>query len=940
MPASVVGRDVELALISDFLTGIPDGASVLVLEGEAGMGKTTLFDACVTDARESGALVLVARPAESETELSFAGLGDLLAGTFADVLDSLPPAQQRALSRALVLDDEEDAPSDPRSIGVAVQSALTTLGASRVTLVAIDDVQWLDEASAGALSFACRRLEDARVGVLLARRSGLSSSLVADLVRSLAGGVQRVDVGPLDVAALHLLVQDRLGATLPRPLLAEVCQASGGNPFFAIEIVRTLQRRGASVEAGQPLPVPDSLHDLLDERIRALTPESRDFLLAAAAHAHPTIAITEEAMEVDAETGLRPALDAGIVELDGSRIRFTHPLLAACAYETADPLRRRFVHERLSQILEDPEARAWQLAAATDDADEEVAAILEDAARHARARGAPRPAALLLDRAHELTPADRPDDAVRRAVDAAYLHYESGDSVRAEDQLRAVVDRLSPGPVRARALVRLARVRMYEALGEGADLFQQAVAEATDDPELLAVAHEGFATCLWQLYERLETAVEHAGRAVELALAGGDEALAGEALNTSAMAEILLGRESACETIARAVALQPAAEHRRVLSQPRWFPEYGVWTGALDEAQVELEAMLERAAELGDESSPPYLVACLARVDSDRGRFSRALENATAAQEAAKQSGQRAILAFGLALESLVRARMGGSEACRAAAAQALDLARETGDRQSELTALWALGHLELAEGDSAAAAARLSLLFGFVRSESIEEPGATLFVVDYIEALGELGSDEAQPALDWFEGNARRLGRTVALANCARCRGILAARSGDMEGALAAFEEALAFHDQVDAPLDRGRTLLALGATLRRMKRRREGRVTLEDAVRVFEGIGAALWAERATAELKRISGRAASPGELTPAEQRVAALVVEGKTNKEVAAALFVSDRTVEGHLARIFGKLGIRHRAELSGALQTRGIDVSNTGDSPVSAEPAAP
>ena len=147
----------------------------------------------------------------------------------------------------------------------------------------------------------------------------------------------------------------------------------------------------------------------------------------------------------------------------------------------------------------------------------------------------------------------------------------------------------------------------------------------------------------------------------------------------------------------------------------------------------------------------------------------------------------------------------------------------------------------------------------------------------------------------------------------------------------------------QVELPLDRGRTLLALGAAQRRVKRRREARETLEEALAVFERIGAALWAERARAELKRISGRAATPGALTPAEERVAALVAEGKTNREVAAALFLSDRTVEGHLSHIFGKLGIKHRAEVGPALaarQTQGVDSPNTGDTPVSADSVAP
>jgi DNA-binding CsgD family transcriptional regulator len=209
---------------------------------------------------------------------------------------------------------------------------------------------------------------------------------------------------------------------------------------------------------------------------------------------------------------------------------------------------------------------------------------------------------------------------------------------------------------------------------------------------------------------------------------------------------------------------------------------------------------------------------------------------------------------------------------------------------------------------------------------------------------LVELGRrDDALEILGWYEGNARRLERASALANCRRCRGLLAAQAGQIEAALADYEDALGWHDRAGIPLDHGRTLLALGVAQRRAKRRREARATLEEALALFEQIGAMLWAERARSELRRISGRAPTTGGLTPAEERVAALVARGKTNREVAAALFLSDRTVEGHLSHIFGKLGVRHRTELARALevsQSQGITESNTGDSPVSAEPTAP
>jgi len=946
MSVGVAGRETELAALRAFVKGIPDGAGALVLEGEAGMGKTTLWRAGVDAAEADGLCVLQARPSESETTLSFSGLGDLLDPVLEEALAPLPPGQRSALARALVLEDADGPTPDAHAAGVALLTVLRGLAGERPVLLAVDDVHWLDAASSGALAYATRRLRAEHVGVLLARRAGLESAVVGDLGRSAPDSLVELEVGPLDLPTLHQVVQARLDVALPRPLLAEVHQASGGNPFYALEIVRTLTRTGARVEAGRPLPVPDSLHDLVGGRLLALPPESRDFLVAAAAHAYPTIAITEAASGVGRDVGLAPALAADIVELDGSRIRFTHPLLGAGAYEIAEPLRRREIHARLAEILEDPEARAWQLAASVEQPDETVACALEDAAWHARARGAPRPAALLLDRARELTPRDDSDRAFTRAIEAAHLHYVSGDSPRAEAQLRDIVGALPPGPLRATAVMRLARVRAYEALPEAAELYMQAVEEAEGNREILAVAHEGVAFCLWRLYERLDQVVEHADTSAQLALELGDEALAGEALATRLVGELLLGRETAEATAERALALQPAAEKLRVLAQPRsaLAMDYLGWADRLGEARDELVELLQRARELGDESSPPYLLAHLSLVESELGDLATARGHAHEGQDAARQSGQRAVLAFNLALEALIEAQRGNEERAGTVALDALRLAAETGARQAEVAATHALGHLELALDHPSAVVSRLEPLLAFVRREAIAEPSAIRFVVDHVEALVELGRrDEATQVLDWYEGHAERLGRAAALAAARRCRGLLAAQEGEVDHALALFAEALGWHAQVGLPLDRGRTLVALGAAQRRLKRRREARATLEEALALFERIGAALWADRARAELRRISGRAASPGALTPAEERVAALVADGKTNRQVAAALFLSERTVEGHLSHVFGKLGIRHRAEVARALaarQTQGVAAPNPGDAPVSPAPSAP
>src|SRR5262245_5229778 len=942
---AIVGREAELAAVHAFVEGIADGASALVLEGDAGMGKTTLWNAGIEHAETQGVLVLRARPCESETALSFAGVGDLLDPVLDAALEPLPEGQRRALARALVLEAGEGPPPDPRAVGIAVLSALRALADARPTVLAVDDAHWLDAPSASVLAYAARRLEAERVGVLLARRTPLESSLVAELARSLPDGrFSDLEVGPLDVSCLHRVVQDQLGVVLPRPLLAEVHMAAGGNPFYALEIVRTLKRSGVSVEAGHPLPVPDTLHDLVHGRLLALPDESRRFLLAAAAYSNPTVAITESASGVPRSVGLPPATEAGVVELDGDRIRFEHPLLAAGAYETAAADDRKAVHARLAELLEDPEARAWQLAASVDRGDGAAAAVLEEAAHHARARGAPRPAALLLERASELTPADRPADACRRAVDAAYLHYESGDSPRAEAQLRELIGGLPFGRQRARAMMRLARVRAYESLPDSVGLFLQAVDEAEGDQEILAVAHEGVASG-WQRYRQLADAAHHAELAADLALELGDRGLAAEALGTRFEVELLLGRETAHTTMGLALALQDAAEDRRVIAQPRFAAAAQAlgWTGPLEPVRDELAELVRRMDELGDESSRPCVLAHLSLVECELGQYEVALSHALEGQDASEQSGQQTMLALNLAVESFVEARRGCEDRARLVAQRALDLVPATGGGQAELVATWALGHLDLVLGHPSAAVARLEPLPAVVRREGITEPCAVPVAVDQIEARAELGAREhGAELLDWYEGNARRLERASALANCARCRGQLAAQAGDLDAALAAFEEALTLHEQVELPLDRGRTLLALGATQRRAKRRREARETLEEAVAVFDRIGAALWAERARAELRRISGRAPSAGALTPAEERVAALVAEGKTNREVAAALYLSERPVEGHLSRVFGKLRIRHRSELAGALasrQSQGVSASNPGDSPVSAGSAS-
>jgi DNA-binding CsgD family transcriptional regulator len=619
---------------------------------------------------------------------------------------------------------------------------------------------------------------------------------------------------------------------------------------------------------------------------------------------------------------LQPAIEAQVVELEGDRVRFTHPLLASAAY--GGTASHRELHGRLAEIVVDPEERARHLALAAAGPDPSVAAALEEAAGEAAARGAPGVAAELTEQAARLTPPDRAEDARRRAADAGYYHFESGDSRRARGMLERLVVELPAGPERAGVLVRLAFTRAYDDdVHAASELNLQALDEARDDSLTRAKALTGLAATLFRRREQLSEAVEYARAAVELADGLGDPALFGDALGVRLMAEAALGRPEAGATLARLLQLQPAREHVRLQAEPAWHAAIvRMWWEELERAQSEFAELVERGRESGDESFLPYVYVLAAQNECLQGDFERAASYADAGQEIAEQVGQETLFGYALAVRALVDAHRGRADEAREEGERALELARRTRSTPTLHFATSALGLLELSLARPAAAAERLAPLIEFAREQEMGEPALTRFTLDYVQALIEVGRlEEAAEVSHRYESQAARLGRRGALASAWRCRGLLAAARGDLDDALATFERALAEHDAVPMPFERARTLLAHGSVQRRARQRRAARESLQEARAMFEELGAALFAEKAGAELARIGGRAAGPGDLTPAEQRIAELVGQGRSNKEVAAELVVTVRTVESNLTRIYRKLGVRSRAELAHRLSAR-------------------
>lgn len=906
----IVGRATELSRLDSFLDAVANGPAALVLEGEPGIGKTTLWTCGMAAAADRGWLVWSGRPAESEAKLSFAGLADLLEKA-GEVIDGLPEPQRHALEVALLRAEPGGVPPDPHTVSAAVLSTLRQTAARGPVLIALDDVQWLDHATGRALEFAARRLEEERVGLLLSVRE-TGRALPLDLSHGFPKErTSRLTLEPLSPDALGELLRVRLGATLPRPTLKRLHEMSGGNPFYALEIAAA-ELRGEQGVTGQALPIPKSLRqDLVRDRLRVLPALAREALLFTSACSRPTVGLLETAMgRANVGPQLAKAADAGIVETQGTEIRFTHPLYGSAIYAEVSREHRHRVHRRLGEVVPDPEERARHLALAADGPDPEIALALEEAAAIANRRGAPAAAAELCELAERLTPPDEGADVRRRRMAAADYWLLAGDYDRAVELLEPVVSTAPPGPERAEALSRLGRALfLSDDHRRAVDALAEALREEKVPPTTLSSIHSWRSHALaWD--GNLASAEHHAEEALRLAELGDDPAVLADSLMALASMRTWLGRGIPQELVDRALKLEDVIDSPSVSDRPSLVHSSMLaLTGQLDEARKICTSLLQEATVRGDEDAVTSFHWLLGRTELLAGNWNAALahyERMIVPLQSANWLGARA----------LVTVYVGDVDVARVQAEKALNTARRSGPLLGELLALSALGFLELSLGNAAAAHEHLAQAWKLHRSWGIGEPAMFLFVADHVEALIELGRyTEAGEVIDWLAERGHVLDRPWALAVAARYRGLMAAADGDFQTAFASLDQVLKEHERLPMPFELGRTLLVLGTIRRRAKQKRAARETLEEALAIFERLGAPLWTEKAKAELARIGGRRAVPGELTEAEARVAKLAAAGRTNREIADALFMSVRTVEGHLSRAYAKLGIRSRTELA-------------------------
>jgi len=902
MAFEIVGREEELSSLRAFIGRAEGVPPALVLDGEAGIGKSTLWHVGVDHARARGFRVLMSRPAEAERGLAHAGLVDLFEELLDAVLPGLPAPRRRALRVALLIEEAAGEGVDPRALGIAIRSALQLLARDRHLLIAIDDVQWFDDSSARALAFALRRLVASGVLLLLTRRLA-DRAQPSVLERALdPERVHRLRLEPLSVGALHRFLRARLGRPFPRQTLLRIHERSDGNPFFALELARVLD---VDVDPAQPVPVPATLEELLQARVSGLPPTTRAALELASAFGTTSESLLERAgVAADA---IDPALAARVIERENRTIRFSHPLLSSILYRDLGD-RRWSVHGRIAEIVEDPLVRARHLALSKPAADAGVAAILDEAMMLAADRGASAVAAELAEQALRLTPPGAYEDRHRRALAAARAQNAAGEWTRARAIAAGLLAEAEIGSLRADVLVLIAEL---ESVDRSVALLEEALGESASRPALQSLIHcrLAWATRFRKGYVR---ALEHAHAALELAEKLDDDVLRGRAGVVQAVLSWFVGGAEGPELPVRSDDFAQAVGGAQLVQEATLAIVNTLAPASRrEQARALLEAERREWSER-DEMRSARALWGLSWVEFWAGHWELAAEHAAGAYDIAIQYGlEVAQDHLPIAVIAVHRGR--------------LDLAREHSERALELAMgqfalhppqhIAVLGLVALWSGDAASAADLLGQANRQAAALGWGEPSVRWWSSDYAEVLLEYGRiEDAVRVIDVWEADAARLTREWVLAHVVRCRGLVAAAVGDVPRAMDLLEQAVAEHQRVGDPLGRARALLAMGLVKRRARQKRPAREAIEAAVEVFETLGAACWAARARAELGHVGGRSREGG-LSAAEVRVAALVAEGRTNQEVAAALFLGERTVASHLTHIYAKLGVRSRTELA-------------------------
>lgn len=909
-PGAPIGRGELVAALDEMLrTG-----GRAVLRSATGMGRTTVAVAVAAAAEARGETVLWLAPEAADLDVAGASAAALLASVPCAALERLSSPQRLAIAMFRRETEAPDTGWDRVALRLAMVEVLRALAATDPVLLVVDNAHWLDQESADLLRFALR-LAPPRLRVLLAE-SLHHGGEVADALCGL--GTPRVPLRPLDADEVSELLVRR---GLPSRLAGRVHRASGGNPRLALAVGRSLAEAPGPAHHADTLPLSGEAGELARRMLAEIPVESYRTLLPAALATRPTAALLRRAGRSSAEADLAAAARAGLLTVreDGA-VAFTAGVLPATLAADAGWAGRAAAHAALAAAVDDPVEAARHRALAVDTADEELAAELTAAAATCRRRGDRALAAELGLLAAERTPADRLTAELARLVAAAEDAGYAGRADLARRAGDAVLAREASPADRVRA--RLAVIDSAgQALGDLDETFAHLNDDAAGDPALRAAVQLRIANKL-NLYDgdpvRSRAAAAEAGA---LAAASGDRVAEAMALTAQARMGRILGDPDAERILAEALAVPAPADPLGILNSPRYLAvRHALFDDRLAEARTQLLALLPPAERSGSAEDLFSVLRALAEVETRRGRCPAALAYARRALDLTNEAG----LSPGPAWYIAAIAETAGGSFHRAAdyARRGVQSSEEEQDRVFLSRNLHALGLVELVTGDPAKAVATLRRVGGSEAGQQVVDPSVLRWHGELAEALVASDAlDEAADLLDSVRPVAEALGRTTVLAALDRAQALCLAAGGDPAAAVDLLERTAARFAEAELPLERGRTLLALARVERRRRRRAPARAALQTATEVFTLAGARPWLDITTEAPPAPDTGLLRPTTLTEAELRLAVLVGEGASNQEAAAKLFLSVKTVEARLTRIYQKLDVRSRAQLATALHAR-------------------
>lgn len=891
-----VGREDELERVTAFLGAVSEGPAALTVTGAAGIGKTACWRYAVASCRAAGFEVLATRPSEEERFVATSGLVDLFG-------ESCSPGHEWLTT-------------DPLGRGRAVLSVVRRLAAEAPVVIAVDDAPWLDSVSSRALAYALRRLQDEPVGLLVTTRTGTDQARPASLAQNLAPErVDTIELGPLDVAALRGVLATRI-QSISRPSMARIHQLSGGNPLHALELASCLTGSSGIPAAMIETSLPPSLTGAIEGHLDSL-PSNLTRLLDVLSVAGPApLGLLAAVLGGPlVQTEVPAAEECGLVVVDGDlRARFGHPLVGTVVYNRLSVLTRHSLHARLSHLAEDEEVRARHLALSTVGADVRVAQSLDDAAARSRARGATDLAAEFAAHSLRLTDPEDPLARCRRSLDLI-SHLAAAGEVR---QAMEVADRLAqtlpPGPDRARVRLRQFFVDRAD-YGTGARLLEQALTDAGGDTRLWAEVADLFGWVQGMFCGDLTAGTRLAEQAIRVATEADCTEVRGiaeahlthmrtltGACGPTDMAGLLGG---GIGSTTPPVGAGPAA----------WLGKQWLWAGDLERSRAQTLAVLGSDERAGNELERPYrlydlaLVACAAGDLDEAEQFARL--GLTGAQDAENPDAE-GWLDYPLALLHAMRGR---TMSARRHADRLLDSTTRPSGLPARARGLRVLGLLALAEADYATAAEQLSEAARLLERWGVRNPGVVPVLPDALEALATVGDLAGAERLAERLATEAELVRTRwSAAHAARARGVCLLGRGSASEAAIWLAACHSDFVRLGHRFDAARAVLLLGRAQLRAGQRGAAQTSFERARDAFARLGAEAWLARAMEDLER-SQTGSATGVLTATERAVAALVADGRRNKEIGGELFMATATVEAHLTRIYRKLAIRSRAELT-------------------------